>query len=107
MQSVRKVRVRCGTCGEVAVLANTIELSADAADPASYTFGCPLCRSARTRSCTSVAARMLLLSGARMAPMPAPQPATTRRTLGHEHIHELRRLLDHPDWPTWLRDAGA
>jgi hypothetical protein len=89
----------------VVVLAREIELSASAPNSTSYAFGCPLCLAVQTRSCTAAAARLLLLGGARTAPVPEESRAVAGPTLSLDHIDELRGLLDRPDWLTVFRDA--
>ena len=101
---MRKVRVQCGTCGEVVVGADEIELTGSAPHVTRLSFDCPVCLSAQTRTCTSDAARLLLLSGARTA---VELPAQSGPAFTEEDVRELHRQLNHPAWPTLLRGASG
>lgn len=106
---MRKLQFRCARCGEVVMSADEVVLTSGESSPLSYIFRCPVCRLFVVERCSEVTARLLLLGGARTGapPVPARPPASGPSVLGPEHVEELRRLIDRPDWLTLLRDAGA
>jgi hypothetical protein len=100
---MRRLRVRCETCGEVALPAAEV-LVAGTSDPGrvSCSYRCPECGVTGTQDCDVAAGRLLLLGGARAEAAGFP----VARPLGLEDLDSLRELLDRPDFVALMKKAG-
>lgn len=99
---MRKLRLRCPSCGEVTLATSDLFVSGLAdADRVTCSFRCPECGVDHEQECDIMTGRLLLLNGAQVKrAAPAAPP------LGLADLESLRELMERPDFVKLMRKAS-
>jgi hypothetical protein len=103
-----KVRVTCGSCGDVQTAVEHLVVLVGGEQPPAFRFRCPTCRSASIKNADERVTDLLISLGAPIGlrdgdmagihGVPESAPPDAGPPLGEHDVEQLRTLLEGRDW---------